>query len=70
MSKQHATVTDPGAEEALYDIHSMRVFCGLELSRDAIPDERKILNFRHLLGRHSLTKVVFEKRRTRAFSNW
>jgi IS5 family transposase len=52
-------LSDPGAEEALYDIHSMRAFCGLELGRDAIPDETTILNFRHLLECHDLTKAVF-----------
>ena len=31
----------------------------LELGRDAIPDETTILNFRHLLERHALTKAVF-----------
>jgi IS5 family transposase len=35
----------------------MRAFCGLELGRDAIPDETTILNFRHLLERHELTCV-------------
>jgi transposase, IS5 family len=52
-------LSDPGAEEALYDIQSMRAFCGLELGRDAIPDETTILNFRHLLERHKLTKAIF-----------
>src|SRR4249920_4041517 len=52
-------LSDPGAEEALYDIHSMRAFAGLELGRDAIPDETTILNFRHLLERHDLTKGIF-----------
>ena len=51
--------SDPGAEEVLYDICSMRAFTGLELGRDAIPDETTILNFRHLLERHELTKAVF-----------
>jgi transposase, IS5 family len=37
----------------------MRTFCGLELGRDAIPDETTILNFRHLLERHALTKAIF-----------
>ena len=37
----------------------MRAFAGLELGRDAIPDETTILNFRHLLERHDLTKAVF-----------
>ena len=37
----------------------MRAFAGLELGRDAIPDETTILNFRHLLERHELTKAIF-----------
>lgn len=48
------------AEEALYDIQSMRAFCSLELGHDPIPDETTILNFRHLLEAHELTKTVFE----------
>jgi IS5 family transposase len=57
--QQWYALSDPGAEEALYDIQSMRTFCGLELGRDAIPDETTILNFRHLLERHDLTKAIF-----------
>ena len=57
--QQWSSLSDPGAEEALYDICSMRTFAGLELGRDAIPDETTILNFRHLLERHELTKAVF-----------
>jgi IS5 family transposase len=57
--QQWYNLSDPGAEEALYDIQSMRAFCGLELGRDAIPDETTILNFRHLLERYELTKAVF-----------
>ena len=45
-------------EEALYDIQSMRMFAGLELGCDAIP-ETTILNFRHLLERYDLTKAIF-----------
>src|SRR5438876_3157819 len=57
--QQWYSLSDPGAEEALYDIQSMRSFCGLELGRDAIPDETTILNFRHLLERHDLTRAIF-----------
>ena len=57
--QQWYALSDPGAEEALYDIQSMRAFAGLELGSDAIPDETTILNFRHLLERHDLTKAVF-----------
>ena len=49
-------LSDPGAEEALYDMHSMREFAGLDLAHDAVPDETTILNFRHLLERHNLTE--------------
>ncbi len=38
----------------------MRRFAGLELGDDAIPDETTILNFRHLLERHELTRAIFE----------
>jgi len=58
--QQWYQLSDPGAEEALYDIQSMRAFAGLELGRDAVPDETTILNFRHLLERHELTKALFE----------
>jgi IS5 family transposase len=58
--QQWYQLSDPGAEEALYDIQSMRAFAGLELGRDAVPDETTILNFRHLLERHALTKALFE----------
>jgi IS5 family transposase len=57
--QQWYSLSDPGAEEALYDIQSMRAFAGLDLGRDAIPDETTILNFRHLLERHDLTKAIF-----------
>ena len=58
--QQWYNLSDPGAEEALYDIQSMRAFAGLELGRDCVPDETTILNFRHLLERHDLTKAIFE----------
>jgi IS5 family transposase len=58
--QQWYQLSDPGAEDALCDIQSMRAFAGLELGRDAIPDKTTILNFRHLLERHDLTKALFE----------
>ena len=36
---------------------TMRAFCNLELGRDPISDETTILNFRHLLEAHGLTKT-------------
>lgn len=52
-------LSDPGAEEALYDSESMRRFAGLELGEDTIPDESSILRFRHLVEGHGLAKALF-----------
>ena len=52
-------LSDPMAEETLYDSESMRRFAGIELGDDRIPDETTILNFRHLLERHGLTEALF-----------
>jgi IS5 family transposase len=57
--QQWYDLSDPAAEDALYDSESMRRFVGLELSDDAIPDETTILHFRHLLERHQLTEAMF-----------
>src|ERR1700688_2333922 len=42
-------LSDPGAEDALYDSPALRGFAGVDLGRAAAPDESTILNFRHLL---------------------
>ena len=52
-------LSDPMAEETLYDSEAMRRFAGIELGDDRIPDETTILNFRHLLERHGLTEALF-----------
>jgi IS5 family transposase len=52
-------LSDPMAEEMLYDSEAMRRFAGIELGDDRIPDETTILNFRHLLERHDLTEALF-----------
>ena len=52
-------LSDPGAEEAIYDSESIRRFVGVELGEDEVPDESTILRFRHLLERHELTKAMF-----------
>jgi transposase, IS5 family len=52
-------LSDPGAEDALYDSESMRRFAGIELVEDEVPDESTILRFRHLLEKHRLTEQIF-----------
>ncbi len=41
-------LSDPGMEDILYEVDSVRRFVGLKLS-GPLPDETTILNFRHLL---------------------
>lgn len=52
--QQWDALSDPMAEENLYDSDAMRRFAGLELGDDRIPDETTILNFRHFLDHHAL----------------
>src|SRR5215212_10232589 len=53
-------LSDPQAEDAIYDSESMRRFAGIELSDDVVPDESTILRFRHMLENHQLTEAMFE----------
>jgi IS5 family transposase len=57
--QQWFNLSDPQAEDAIYDSESMRRFAGVELGEDVIPDETTILRFRHLLERHRLTEAIF-----------
>lgn len=57
--QQWYALSDPMAEEMLYDSDAMRQFAGIELGDDRIPDETTILNFRHLLEKHELTEKLF-----------
>ena len=54
--QQWYNLSDPGAEEALYDSITMRRFAGVSTDEDVIPDETSILNFRRLLEKHKLTE--------------
>jgi hypothetical protein len=56
--QQWYALSDPGMEDALYEIESMRRFAGLELGDDALPDETTILKFRHLLEQKKLSSQM------------
>jgi IS5 family transposase len=58
--QQWFDLSDPQAEDAIYDSESMRRFARVELCDDVVPDETTILRFRHLLERHGLTEAIFE----------
>ena len=51
-------LSDPGMEDLLYEVESVRRFAGLRLA-GALPDETTILKFRHLLEEHDLGEGLF-----------
>lgn len=57
--QQWFSYSDAAMEEALHDIPLLRRFAGLDAGMDTMPDETTILNFRHLLERHGLSKQMF-----------
>jgi IS5 family transposase len=57
--QQWFDLSDPAAEDAIYDSESIRRFVGVELGEDRVPDESTILRFRHLLEEHELTEEIF-----------
>jgi IS5 family transposase len=57
--QQWFNLSDPAAEDAIYDSESMRRFARVDLGEDVVPDESTILRFRHLLEEHGLTAGIF-----------
>ena len=56
---QHCySLSDPGMEDELYELESMRKFVGL-MGSDNIPDETTILHFRQIIERHELGQRIF-----------
>ena len=53
-------LSDPAAEEALYESPSLRAFAGVDLGAEPAPDETTICRFRHLLEAHDLSARLFE----------
>ncbi len=62
--QQWFDLSDPAAEDAIYDSESIRRFVGVELGDDRVPDESTILRFRHLLEEHELTEAIFQEIRS------
>lgn len=52
-------LSDPAAEEAIYDSSAMRRFVGIDLGNEPAPDETTICKFRHLLEAHELGAQLF-----------
>ena len=51
-------LSDPGKEDLLYEVESVRRFAGVRLT-GPLPDETTILKFRHLLEEHGLGEGLF-----------
>src|SRR6266853_16829 len=57
--QQWFNLSDPQAEDAIYDSEAMRRFARVELGDEVVPDESTILRFRHLLEQHERTQAIF-----------
>jgi IS5 family transposase len=53
-------MSDSAIEGALYEIASMPLFADLSLDKP-IPDHTAIMNFRHLLEEHKLSRQLFKE---------
>jgi IS5 family transposase len=58
--QQWFDLSDPEAEQEIYDRCSFQKFLEIDLLSDAVPDETTILNFRHLLEEHNLQEQFLE----------
>jgi IS5 family transposase len=54
-------LADEAVEDALYDSQALRGFAGIDLTLAAVPDATTVLNFRHWLEQHELTRVLFDE---------
>ena len=48
------SLSDEGAEDAIYDSYAMRRFMGLDFGVEQVPDATTLLHFRHLMEKYDL----------------
>jgi IS5 family transposase len=53
------SLSDEGAEDAVYDSYAMRKFMGLDFAVEQVPDATTLLGFRHLMEQHGLGERLF-----------
>ena len=53
------SLSDEGAEDAVYDSYAMRRFMGLDFAVEQAPDATTLLHFRHLMEQHGLGEKLF-----------
>jgi IS5 family transposase len=54
-------LSDEGLEDTIYDSQAMRRFTRIDIGSETVPDATTLLNFRHLLEEHALTKTIFNE---------
>ena len=54
------SLSDEGAEDAIYDSYAMRRFMGLDFGVEQVPDATTLLHFRHLMEKHDLGATLLE----------
>jgi hypothetical protein len=54
---------DEAVEDALYDSQALRGFVGVDLAVEAVPDATTLLNLRHWLEQHELTRGAVRRDR-------
>ena len=59
--QQWYSLSDPGAEEVIYDRNSFQKFLGIDLIADNVPDETTILNFRRFLEENNFQQKIFSE---------
>lgn len=53
-------LSNPAAEDAIYDSYAMRKFTDIDFMNETVPDETTLCKFRHLLEEKSLNKLFFD----------
>ena len=56
--QQWFNLSDPQAEDSLYDSAAMRDLVGIDLGNEAAPGETTICKFRHLIEAKGLSKMM------------
>jgi IS5 family transposase len=59
--QQWYALADEALEDALYDSQALRGFAGIDLTVATVPDATTVLNFRHWLEEHDLTRALFDE---------
>lgn len=59
FQQQWFNLSDPAADEAIYDRNSFQRFLSLDIVGYNVPDEMTILNFRYEMDKHQRNEAIF-----------